>query len=158
MTMQLADTALVLFSGGQDSTTCLAWALERYARVETVGFDYGQRHAVELTVRPGVLAAMRALKPEWNARLGQDHMLDLSLIASISDTALTREVAIGRSWPCSFRKASRRARQRRSVCSGAETGPVQVSPVPSAPASVTEKERAIKVYRHGMRTSETVSG
>ena len=60
------DTALVLFSGGQDSTTCLAWALERYARVETIGFDYGQRHAIELTVRPAVLAGVRAIKPEWD--------------------------------------------------------------------------------------------
>ena len=94
MTLQQADTALVLFSGGQDSTTCLAWALERYARVETIGFDYGQRHAVELTVRPGVLAGLRAIKGEWNARLGEDHMVDLSVIGKISDTALTSEVAI----------------------------------------------------------------
>jgi 7-cyano-7-deazaguanine synthase len=88
------DTALVLFSGGQDSTTCLAWALQRYARVETIGFDYGQRHAIELTVRPGVLAGVRALSPEWDARLGEDHLVDLSVIGRISDTALTRNVAI----------------------------------------------------------------
>ncbi len=92
--MQDTDSALVLFSGGQDSTTCLAWALERYARVETVGFDYGQRHAVELTVRPGVLSGMRAMSPQWDARLGEDHMIDLSLIGKISDTALTSNVAI----------------------------------------------------------------
>ena len=92
--MHPADTALVLFSGGQDSTTCLAWALERYARVETIGFDYGQRHAIELTVRPTVLARMRSLKLEWNERLGEDHMVDLSLIGKISDTALTSDVAI----------------------------------------------------------------
>ena len=92
--MPSQDTALVLFSGGQDSTTCLAWALQRYARVETIGFDYGQRHAVELEVRPPLLAKMRALDPEWDARLGEDHMIDLSLIAKISDTALTSNVAI----------------------------------------------------------------
>ena len=92
--MQQADSALVLFSGGQDSATCLAWALERYARVETIGFDYGQRHAVELTVRPAVLANMRALKPEWDARLGEDHLVDLSLISKISVTAMTSDMAI----------------------------------------------------------------
>jgi 7-cyano-7-deazaguanine synthase len=92
--MQSTDTALVLFSGGQDSTTCVAWALQRYARVETIGFDYGQRHAIELSVRPRVLAGLRALSPEWDARLGEDHMIDLSLIAKISDTALTSNVAI----------------------------------------------------------------
>jgi 7-cyano-7-deazaguanine synthase len=92
--MLQTDGALVLFSGGQDSATCLAWALERFARVETIGFDYGQRHAIELTVRPDLLAQTRALKPEWAARLGDDHMVDLGLIAQISDTALTRDVAI----------------------------------------------------------------
>jgi 7-cyano-7-deazaguanine synthase len=92
--MQSTDTALVLFSGGQDSTTCVAWALRRYARVETIGFDYGQRHAIELSVRPRVLAGLRALSPEWDARLGEDHMIDLPLIAKISDTALTSNVAI----------------------------------------------------------------
>lgn len=88
------DAALVLFSGGQDSTTCLAWALERYSRVETIGFDYGQRHAIELTVRPGVLAALRAHKPEWAARLGEDHMVDLSLISALSHTAMTEDIEI----------------------------------------------------------------
>jgi 7-cyano-7-deazaguanine synthase len=92
--MQAHHGALVLFSGGQDSATCLAWALERFARVETIGFDYGQRHAIEMTVRPQLLADMRALRPEWQSRLGEDHVVDLSLISQISDTALTSDVAI----------------------------------------------------------------
>lgn len=86
--------ALVLFSGGQDSTACLAWALDRYARVETIGFDYGQRHRVELECRPQVIAALRARFPAWSARLGDDHLLDLSLLGQISDTALTDARAI----------------------------------------------------------------
>jgi 7-cyano-7-deazaguanine synthase len=92
--MTLPNGALVLFSGGQDSTTCLAWALSRYAKVETIGFDYGQRHAVELTVRPTVLQKLRALSPQWKDKLGADHMIDLSLISEISDTALTQDVEI----------------------------------------------------------------
>ena len=88
------DSALVLFSGGQDSTVCLAWALERFARVETVGFDYGQRHAVELEVRPRLRDGLAALRADWKARLGDDHMIKLDALAAISDTALTRETAI----------------------------------------------------------------
>jgi 7-cyano-7-deazaguanine synthase len=88
------DTALVLFSGGQDSTVCLAWALERFARVETVGFDYSQRHAVELEVRPRLRERLAALKPDWKARLGEDHVVKLDALAAISDTALTRETTI----------------------------------------------------------------
>ncbi len=91
----MSDSALVLFSGGQDSATCLAWALERHARVETLGFDYGQRHAVELQVRQPLLQAMRELKPAWRERLGDDHMLDLSVLGAVSDTALTSDMAIG---------------------------------------------------------------
>jgi 7-cyano-7-deazaguanine synthase len=89
-----SDTALVLFSGGQDSTVCLAWALEHFVRVETVGFDYGQRHAIELTVRARLREHMAALKPTWRARLGDDHMVELDALAAISDTALTRDTAI----------------------------------------------------------------
>jgi 7-cyano-7-deazaguanine synthase len=88
------DTALVLFSGGQDSTVCLAWAVERFARVETVGFDYGQRHAVELSVRTQIREKMAALNAAWKARLGEDHLIKLDALAAISDTALTRETAI----------------------------------------------------------------
>ena len=88
------DSALVLFSGGQDSTVCLAWALERFGRVETIGFDYGQRHAVELQVRPQVLAKITALKMEWAARLGEDHVVKLDALGAISETALTRETTI----------------------------------------------------------------
>jgi len=88
------DAALVLFSGGQDSTTCLGWALDRFARVETVGFNYGQRHSVELEVRPRLRELIAGLKPEWGERLGEDHMITLDALAAISDTALTRETAI----------------------------------------------------------------
>ncbi len=90
----MTTSALVLFSGGQDSTTCLAWALTRYDHVETLGFDYGQRHAIELTMRPQLLDSLRALRPDWKSKLGEDHVLDLSLLAAISDTALTSDVAI----------------------------------------------------------------
>ncbi len=85
--------ALVLFSGGQDSTTCLALALTKYERVETVGFDYRQRHSVELQARVQVLAQVRAQFPEWAARLGDDHMLDLAVLGSVSETSLTRDMA-----------------------------------------------------------------
>lgn len=86
--------ALVLFSGGQDSTTCLAWALQHFAHVETIGFDYGQRHMVELQARQEVLAALRAGFPHWQERLGEDHMIDLAVLGQISDTALTRDTQI----------------------------------------------------------------
>jgi 7-cyano-7-deazaguanine synthase len=88
------DTALVLFSGGQDSTVCLAWALQRFARVETVGFDYGQRHAIELAVRPGIREQIAKLDSGWAGRLGDDHFIKLDALAAISDTALTRDMAI----------------------------------------------------------------
>ena len=73
----MTDGALVLFSGGQDSTACLAWALERYGRVETVGFDYGQRHSIELAARQVVRQRLADTFPDWALRLGEDHMLDL---------------------------------------------------------------------------------
>ena len=88
------SSALVLFSGGQDSTTCLAWALENYQRVETLGFDYGQRHDIELTVRPGLREKIVQIQPHWADRLGPDHLLDLSLISTISETAMTSEIDI----------------------------------------------------------------
>lgn len=90
----MSASALVLFSGGQDSTACLAWALSRYMRVETLGFDYGQRHVVELSLRPSLLSSMRTLNAEWNSRLCEDHLLDLSVLGKISDTALTRDTEI----------------------------------------------------------------
>jgi 7-cyano-7-deazaguanine synthase len=86
--------ALVLFSGGQDSTTCLAWALDRFDRVETIGFNYRQRHLVELRCREGLRTEFTANFPTWAGRLGEDHLIDLAVLGSISDTALTREVEI----------------------------------------------------------------
>ena len=88
------ETALVLFSGGQDSATCLAWALERFARVETLGFRYGQRHAIELECRADLIDGMKSLRADWTARLGDSHTLEIPTLAEISDTALTRDVAI----------------------------------------------------------------
>lgn len=86
--------AIVLFSGGQDSTTCLAWALERFERVETIGFDYGQRHRVELECRVNIRAGLGKSFPEWNARLGEDHLLNLGVLGEISSTALTSDATI----------------------------------------------------------------
>ena len=88
------DSAIVLFSGGQDSTVCLAWALERFARVETIGFDYGQRHAVELACRREILRLLPGRFPHWQGRLGPDQVLDLGVLGRISETSLTREAAI----------------------------------------------------------------
>lgn len=92
--MRAMSAALVLFSAGQDSTACLAWALQRFERVETIGFDYGQRHRVELTQRPRVLEAFRAAFPEWAERLGEDHVLDLAVLGQVAESALTRDMAI----------------------------------------------------------------
>jgi 7-cyano-7-deazaguanine synthase len=90
----MTATALVLFSGGQDSSTCLAWALERYERVETVGFDYGQRHRIELDCRKALRRKLSAMKPAWAERLGEDHTISLTSLGEISNTALTSEIAI----------------------------------------------------------------
>ena len=87
--------ALVLFSGGQDSATCLAWALDRFDHVETLGFDYGQRHRVELDRRAALRAGTTDLNPDWAPRLGADHTLALDALGQVSETALTREAAIG---------------------------------------------------------------
>ena len=88
------DAALVLFSGGQDSATCLAWALDRFGHVETIGFDYGQRHRVELAVRDPFLGRLAAENPHWAPRLGTDHVLALDALRAVSDTALTRDTEI----------------------------------------------------------------
>src|SRR6267142_1623326 len=90
----MRDQALVLFSGGQDSTTCLAWALANFARVETIGFRYGQRHAVEMECRPTVIAELRKRFPAWGARLGEDRVLDLDVIKALGATAMTADIEI----------------------------------------------------------------
>jgi len=94
MTISEHSAALVLFSGGQDSTVCLAWALSRFARVETLGFDYGQRHAAELTARPRILEQLRRAFPRWDRRLGDDHQLSLDVLKAIGGSALTDDVKI----------------------------------------------------------------
>lgn len=90
----ISQNALVLFSGGQDSTVCLAWALARYNRVTTIGFDYGQRHSVELECRQNVMLALRASKSVKTTELGDDTLLDLGILGQISDTSLTRDAEI----------------------------------------------------------------
>jgi 7-cyano-7-deazaguanine synthase len=94
MTQQDNSKALVLFSGGQDSTVCLAWALTRYANVETVGFSYGQRHDAELKAREAVFAALARDFPALAGKRGEDHAVDLSALGAISETALTRDTEI----------------------------------------------------------------
>jgi 7-cyano-7-deazaguanine synthase len=89
-----SEDALVLFSGGQDSTVALAWALTRFPRVETVGFEYGQRHGIEMTVRPHIREKLAALDPKWKARLGEDHVINIDALGAISETSLTRNVQI----------------------------------------------------------------
>ena len=92
--LEIPEKALVLFSGGQDSTSCLAWALDRFAAVETLGFDYGQRHRVELDCRARVIERLRREFPKWDRKLAEDHLVDLGVLGQLSDTALTREAAI----------------------------------------------------------------
>lgn len=89
-----SQRALVLFSGGQDSTVCLVWALERFSVVETVGFDYGQRHVVELDCRTKVLERLRHEHPAWRNTLGDDHIIDLRFLKTLGETAMTDEVEI----------------------------------------------------------------
>ncbi len=89
----MPTSALVLFSGGQDSTTCLALALSKYERVETIAFDYRQRHHVELTSRLHVLREIKAHFPQWAGKLGDDHLLDLAVLGEVSETSLTRDTA-----------------------------------------------------------------
>ncbi len=93
-TMEGKQRALVLFSGGQDSTTCLAWALARFARVDTLGFDYGQRNKIELACRTMILRKIRANFPPWAKRLGTDYTIDLSALGEIAQTALTDSTPI----------------------------------------------------------------
>ena len=94
MDKSINGRALVLFSGGQDSTTCLGWALDRYDYVETIGFDYGQRHTVELECRDIILSSIRSKFPQWGNKLGRDHLLNLATLGQISDTALTNDKQI----------------------------------------------------------------
>lgn len=89
-----SNSALVLFSGGQDSTTCLAWALQKFQKVETLGFNYGQRHSIEMECRHGIRKKIQQINPLWQGRLGEDHVMNLSDLGAISDTALTRETEI----------------------------------------------------------------
>jgi len=88
----MTEAALVLFSGGQDSTTCLAWALSRYDRVETIGFRYGQRHGIEMECRNTLRAGLEALHPAWKASLGRDHVIDLNVLGQVSVSALTADL------------------------------------------------------------------
>ncbi|AGF46636.1 queuosine biosynthesis protein QueC [Candidatus Kinetoplastibacterium desouzaii TCC079E] len=88
------NKALVLFSGGQDSTTCLAWALETYEKVETISFYYGQRHDIELTSRLSVLNSIRSSFPKWDKKLGADHLIEVDFIKNFFNTALTNDLVI----------------------------------------------------------------
>ncbi len=90
----MKKSAMVLFSGGQDSATCLAWALEKYTKVETIGFTYNQRHKVELNCRKVVLEKIKGIQSQWNDCLGEDHLIDLSVLSGLGETALTKDIQI----------------------------------------------------------------
>jgi len=92
---KINETAGLLFSGGQDSATCLAWALETFDRVETIGFNYGQRHDIEMTCRLDVRHSVQEAFPQWASKLGEDHIINLAGLGQISETSLTRDVEIG---------------------------------------------------------------
>ena len=94
MTRNDSHKALIMFSGGQDSATCLAWAMSNYDYVETVGFDYEQRHSIEMQSRQEVLSQFKTQFPNWAPKIGEDHIVDLSALGQLSDTALTRNVEI----------------------------------------------------------------
>lgn len=90
----MTSSAIVLFSGDQDSTTCLAWALSRFDRVETIGFDYGQKHIVEMACRRTILGRIGGIQADWAERIGEDNLIDLGILGQISETALTQDMAI----------------------------------------------------------------
>ena len=92
----MTQSAIVLFSGGQDSTTCLAWALSRYEHVETIGFGYGQRHAIEMDCRDAVRTGIAGIDPHWKARLGRDHVIDLTTLGQVSSSALTADLPLSK--------------------------------------------------------------
>jgi 7-cyano-7-deazaguanine synthase len=93
---EMGQSAIVLFSGGQDSTTCLAWALARYDLVETIGFAYGQRHAIEMQCRDSVRSGIVRINPQWKARLGRDHVVDLTVFGQVSSSALTADLPLSK--------------------------------------------------------------
>ncbi|WP_076862051.1 7-cyano-7-deazaguanine synthase QueC [Bradyrhizobium mercantei] len=92
----MTQSAIVLFSGGQDSTTCLAWALSRYDHVETIGFGYGQRHAIEMDCRDAVRSGIAGIDRRWEARLGRDHVIDLAVLGQVSTSALTADLPLSK--------------------------------------------------------------
>ncbi|UFX49415.1 7-cyano-7-deazaguanine synthase QueC (plasmid) [Bradyrhizobium sp. 41S5] len=92
----MSQSAIVLFSGGQDSTTCLAWALSHYDHVETIGFGYGQRHAIEMDCREAVRSGVAGIDGRWEAGLGRDHVIDLTVLGQVSTSALTADLPLSK--------------------------------------------------------------